>query len=96
MMGSKRFEQVVPSNALMTSHGAQNGVEGPNPKVRVGGNSDSLVGRCVSFQDNVAAHVMDDPVSPVSASCLTSSSPLRSRGIFILPPGPRHERNAGG
>src|SRR2546425_5587528 len=64
---STLFPYTTLFRSLVARYGAQYRVQCPNPKILVGGHSNTLVGRGSGFKHNVATFLMDNPVVPFPA-----------------------------
>ena len=60
-------KNVLTLDALVSCHRPQNRAQCANAQVPVGGNRNALWRRLCSFENDVAAFLMDDAVTPVAA-----------------------------
>jgi hypothetical protein len=67
---SKRVEDRPAFNRFVRCHGTQNGIQGSDAKVPVGGHSKTLARGVFGLDHNVAAFLVDDTVAPISAESL--------------------------
>lgn len=63
---SKGIENVFAGHTLVTGDASQDSVEGSDPQRFVGGHRDTLRARLIGLQDDVATHLVNLPVIPVS------------------------------
>ena len=65
----QRIKNRLPINAFVIGNGSKNAVERADTQCVVSGNGDTVRSRYLRLQNDVAPHLVDLDVSPLSAEC---------------------------
>jgi hypothetical protein len=97
VLSRQRLQNLIPRDVLVTGDGLEDGVECADAQTPMRRHSDAVVRGLFCLQHNVAAFLMDLPVTPIAAQNFDQliPFPLRSRGTFIRRRALRRERDAG-